>query len=155
MPIVWGLVRELLMAASAGASQPAQQLRRSTEWEPLALRASRPANAEGLMAKGCRCRDKKYRFTEWVLRGCPLGVIRLRTKVTDTTEAFVALLRHDALFQLLSRARAHPLNSSSILRGYIGGESLHILRVAANLAGASSEDVPAGEHATGLCAAGG
>ena len=98
--------------------QPAQQqeeLRRSTGWDPVSLRTARPADAADLIAQGCRCGDKEYRFVQWVLCGCPAGVIRLRARLVKSAVAFVALLRHDALFQLLSWARAHPLDSSEVL----------------------------------------
>ena len=141
-PQIWGVIGELLKKAE-GASQPVLQLERSTGWDPVALRSARCDDAEDLMARGCRCQDKDYRFVEWVLRGCPLGVIRLRNFMAKTVKGFLALLRHDALFQLLSRARAHPLTSSCILRGYIDEESPDIFRVAGSL-----QDVPRDEQAT-------
>ena len=104
-PAHWNVVGELLAQASVGASpQPAQQLQRSTEWDPVALRSARVANAEELVAQGCRCRSLDCRFVQWVLESCPLGVIRFRPNMTKTVGTLVALLRHGALFQLLSRA---------------------------------------------------
>ena len=63
----------------------------------------------------------------------PCGVIRLRPSLVKSAVEFVALLRHDALFQLLSRARAHPLDSSEVFRGVIDDENPDIFRVAASL----------------------
>ena len=70
---------------------------------------------------------------QWVLCGCPAGVIRLRPRLAKPAIEFVALLRHDALFQLLSRARAHPLDSSCVFSGLIDDETPDIFRVAASL----------------------
>ena len=125
------MVSELLTLT--GMSSPAQEVRRSTEWDPVTLRNRRAPHAEDLIAKGRRCRAKDYRFVEWIVSGCPLGILRLRANMTKTVETFVALLRHDALFQLLSRARAHPLDSTCVLRGYIDDENPDIFRVAASL----------------------
>ena len=48
------MVGELLAQASVGASpQPAQQMHWPTEWDPLALRSARVANAAELVAQGC------------------------------------------------------------------------------------------------------
>ena len=64
------MVSELL--TMTGMSSPAQEARRSTEWDPVTLRSRRAANAEDLIAKGCRC-SKEYRFVEWIVNGCPSG----------------------------------------------------------------------------------
>ena len=112
--------------------QPQEELRWSTGWNPVPLRTARPADAADLIAKGCRCK-KDYRFVQWVLCGCPAAVIRLRPRLVKSAVEFVALLRHDALFQLLSRARAHPLDSSEVFRGVIDDENPDIFRVAASL----------------------
>ena len=129
---MWGVLGELLTMAAPAAPQP--EVRFSTQWDPLEQRSHRPANPEDLMARGCRCRDMDYRFVEWVLQGCHLGVLRLRVNMASSPEQFVALLRHDALFQLLSRARAHPINPSSVFRGIIDAEDPNTFRVAASLA---------------------
>lgn len=133
---VWGVLGELLsMMASAHGSDPgATEIELSTHWDPLALRSSRPANANELVQRGCRCAENSYRFQKWVLHGCPLGVLRLRAgSLIETSKAFVALMRHDALFQLLSRARAHPVNRRSLYRGFIEPDEPEFFRVAAGL----------------------
>jgi len=85
------VVGELLAQASVGASpQPAQEMKCSTEWDPVALRSARVANPADLVAQGCRCRNLDCRFAQWVLEGCPVGVIRLRPGMADTREKFGA-----------------------------------------------------------------
>jgi hypothetical protein len=80
-----------------------------------------------------------YRFVDWLLHGCPVGVLRFRPGADMTPEAFVAVLRHDALFQLLSRTRAHPVNRACIFRGYISEDEPESFRVAASLDDAGKE----------------
>jgi len=130
---VWNVIGELLSAASAAADEQPGQLRVSTMWDPLALRAARPANAKDLVDRGCRCKDQGFRFAEWVCRGCPLGVLRLRPGISGTPQEFIALMRHDKLFELLSAARANPVARSRIFRGYISLEEPMTFRVAAGL----------------------
>ena len=62
--------------------------------------------------------------------------------MTNTREKFVALLRHGALFQLLSRARAHPVNPPRIFRGLAAEDEPDIFRLAATL---DEEPVPPGD----------
>ena len=65
-----------------------------------------------------------------------------------TPEVFTALLRHDALFQLLSHARAHPVNRSAIFRGYISSDDPDLFRVAAGLDDAGMAEAENDWHAT-------
>ena len=53
----------------------------------------------------------------------------------NAPELFTTVLRHDALFQFLSRARAHPVNHSSIFLGHISKVDPDIYRVVAGLKG--------------------
>ena len=71
-----------------------------------------------------------------------MGVIRFRPGMTDTREKLVALLRHDAPFQLLRRAQAHPANPPCIFRGLTVEDEPGIFRVAATL---DEEHVPPGD----------
>ena len=128
---LWGVLGELLTMASPATPEP--ELEFSTQWDPVAQRSHRAANPQELMVRGCRCQYRDYGFGLWVLRGCPLGVMRFRPHMASSPEEFFALLRHDALFQLLSRARAHPINRSSIFRGVISVDDLRTFRVAASL----------------------
>ena len=66
--LVWNVIGELLSAASAAAEEQPGQLRVSTMWDPVELRAARPHNANDLVDRGCRCKDQG--FAEWVCRGC-------------------------------------------------------------------------------------
>ena len=129
----WGVIGELLALASSRDAQPPPTFDLSTQWDPVALRSSRPANTTDLLARGCRCHDLNYRFPEWVLRGCPLGALRFRTTTCLTSDEFIAGVRHDALFQLLSLARAAPVNRSSIFRGFIDPGEPEVFHVAAGL----------------------
>ena len=113
------------------------------QWGPVALRSSRLAIPAALAARGCRCQGTACRFPEWVLRGCPLGVLRMWGGASMTPESLTAVLRHDAVFQLRSRARALPVNRSSIFRGYISEDDPDVRRGASGL-----EDSDAAAHAS-------
>ena len=75
------------------------------------------------------------------MRGCPCGVMRFRAEMPKNSAEFRASLRHDAMFELLSRARAHPINRTCIFRGLIDSKDADTFRVAACL-----ENVETGDY---------
>ena len=149
--VTWGVLGELLTMCARTPSESAgvadSDSMRSTAWNPADLRSNRPANPEDLLAKGCRCADKYYKFPQWLHHGCPVGILRPKaaTDFNHNMESFLATLRHDTLFQVLSSLRVHPIWQSHVHRGVIPEDDPTAFRVAATFQATSA---PVGWHAT-------
>jgi len=138
--VIWGHMAEVVAASAPPVPLP--ELKFSTQWDPLEVRSTnRPLNPADLLARGCRCGATYYGFVELVMRGCPCGVLRFKADMPKNIAEFRASLRHDMMFELLSRARAHPINRSCVFRGLIDPKDADTFRVAACL-----ENVETGDY---------
>jgi hypothetical protein len=77
----------------------------------------------------------EYKFAEWLLTGCPVGIMRSRpsTDYHGHVQELLATLRHDNFFELMSSLRASPIAHTAVHRGLIPPDDPTIFRVATTL----------------------
>lgn len=142
---VWGVARELVIMCQGAAAQPqdASELL-STGWNAADARCARPANPTDLLST-CLCKDTSYKFADWLHHGCPAGILRPGPLLDYRGEpsALLATLRHNALFEVLSGLRVHPIARSHVHRGIIPEDDPTVFRVAATFQPAEAAPISA------------
>ena len=91
------------------------------------------------------CKDTSYTFADWLHHGCPAGILRPGPLLDYRGEpsALLATLRHNALFEVLSGLRVHPIARSHVHRGIIPEDDPTVFRVAATFQPAEAAPISA------------